>query len=81
MMRLKLQIEALQLLLVMLYSGVANTSPDGPRLLREKFAKLRQDHLKIALKGAPPAVSDMAAGEYQEALDDLLKRIENSLSG
>jgi hypothetical protein len=80
-LRLKVRIEALQLLIRTLYSGLANTSPTAAQTCREQFARLRQDHGKMALTGTTPEVSDLIAAEYQEALDDLLTFIESGFRG
>ena len=78
-LRLKMQIHALQVLVTMLYTSLAQSSPNAPQDLREKFASLRSDHDQIVVKGLKPGYSDLIAGEYQEALDDLLKLIESKL--
>ena len=74
--RLKAKIEAIHVLLRMLYTGLANSAPSGPQPYRDQFASLRREHGKIALKGLDPVTSDLIAAEYQEALDDLLTYIE-----
>ena len=74
-LRLKIQLEALRVLLRMLYTGLANSSPSGPQAFRDQFDHLRQEHAKIALPGIAPEYSDLVAAEYQEALDDLLSYI------
>jgi hypothetical protein len=60
----------------MLYTGLANSSPTAAQAFRDQFARLRQDHSKIALKGMTPEYSDLIAAEHQEALDDILTFIE-----
>ncbi|HLQ27545.1 MAG TPA: hypothetical protein VK138_16895 [Acidiferrobacterales bacterium] len=77
--RLKTQIQALQVLVAMLYSGLANSSPSAAQALREKLSSLRQEHSKIVLKDIPAEYSDMLSAEYQESLDDLLSFIENRI--
>jgi hypothetical protein len=77
--RLKVQLEALRVLVRGLFTGIANSSPTGPDTMRQRFAELRNEHGKIVLKGAPPEYSDMLTAEYQEALDNLLSFIEGGL--
>lgn len=79
--RLKLRIEVHLVLIRMIYSGLANISPAAAQALREKFESLRQDHEKIALRGIPPAYSDLLSAEYQEALGDALSFIEEGMKG
>ena len=78
-LRLRMQIHALQVLVTMLYTSLAQSSPTAPQDLRDQFASLRSNHERIALTGLKPGYSDLIAGEYQEALDDLLKLIESKL--
>lgn len=78
-LRLKMQIQALQVLIRGIYTGVAGLSPTAPIVLREKFAALRKETDKIAIKGVLPEYSDMVSGEYQTAMDDLLSFIETGL--
>ncbi|MGO9263441.1 MAG: hypothetical protein ACLQBA_00910 [Candidatus Binataceae bacterium] len=78
-LRFRVQLEALRVLVRGLYTGIANSSPTAPAILRERFAALRNEHGKIALKGTTPEQSDLIAAEYQEALDDLLQFIEGGL--
>lgn len=80
-LRLKLKIEALQVLIRMLYIGWANISPAGAQTLRDQFARLREEHGKIALPGTTPEISDLISAEYQEALDDVLAFIESGIRG
>ena len=75
--RLKAKIEAIRVLLRVLYTGMANSSPTGAESLRDRFAALRQDHGRITFPGLPPEYSDALSAEYQEALDDLLTSIES----
>ena len=77
--RLKVQLEALRVLMRGLYTGLANSSPTAAQAFRESFAKLRKEHGKITFKGLFPEYSDMLASEYQEALEDLLSFIEAGL--
>lgn len=79
MLRLRVQLEALRVLVRGLYTGIANSSPTTPAVLRERFVALRAEHSQIALKGIGPEQSDLIAAEYQEALDDLLQFIEGGL--
>jgi hypothetical protein len=75
-LRLRLRAEVHQVLLRGLYTGMANTSPSAAQGVRDQFAKLRQEHSKIVIRGLPPTSSDMVAAEYQEALEDALSHIE-----
>lgn len=77
LLRLRLRVETLLLLIRMLYTGLANSSPTAAQAFRDQFARLRQGHSKIALKGMTPEYSDLVAAEYQEALDDILTFIES----
>ena len=76
--KVKVQLQALRVVLRGLYTGIANSTGAG-KALREEFARLRQEHSTIVLKGVNPAYSDMLAAEYQSALDDLLTDIESGL--
>ena len=78
--KLKAQLEALRVLVRMLYSGLANSSPAAAHAAREKFASLRLEHSKIVLKDIAPEYSDMLSSEYQSALEDLLSFIENGIN-
>ena len=77
--RLKVQLEALRVVVRALLTGIANSSPDGPQILRERFAELRNKHSKITIPGLRTGYSDMLTAEYQEALEDLLSFIEAGL--
>ena len=74
--RLKMQVQVLHVLVEGLYTGLANSSPDAAQALRDRFAKLRQQHSRIVLPNLPDGYSDMLAAEYQEALDESLRSIE-----
>jgi len=78
-LRLKVGMEAMRVLIRMLYTGLAGISPNAPTIIREKFEGLRKEHAKVAIPGIDPAMSDLVAAEYQEALDDLLGFIESGL--
>ena len=78
-LRLKAGMEAMRVLIMMLYTGLAGISPNAATIILEKFSALRKEHRKIALQGIDPALSDLVAAEYQEALDDLLSFIESGL--
>jgi len=80
-LRLKLKLEVHQVLLRGIYTGLANSSPTGPRAYRDRFADLRREHSKIAIPGIPPEYSDMISAEYQAALEDALKFIEAGFHG
>jgi hypothetical protein len=77
MLRLRLRVETLLLVIRMLYTGLANSSPTAVQAFRDQFARLRQAHSKIALKGMTPEYSDLIAAEHQEVLDDVLTFIES----
>jgi hypothetical protein len=77
--RMKMQLEALRVLVQGLYSALANSSPEASANLRERFAELRRSHGQVVIKGVDPAYSDMLAAEYQSALEDLLSSIEEKL--
>lgn len=79
LLRLKLRIEALQVLVRGIYIGLAALSPDAPQALRVKFEALRRETSLIVLKQYPPEYSDMISGEYQTAINDLLSFIEQGL--
>ena len=75
-LRLRLRQEVHQELLRGLYTGLANSSPTAAQAFRDRFADLRRNRSGIAIRGLPPAMSDMVAAEYQEALEDALSHIE-----
>lgn len=74
--RVNLRIEVLKILVGGLYTALAKQSPSAAQALLTKFAEIRQDHSKIALKGLVPEYSNLIAAEYQEALDEMLGSIE-----
>jgi len=76
-LRIKMRLEVHQVLLRMLYTGLANSSPNGTQPYRDKFDALRKEHGKIAVPGLAPEYSDLISAEYQEALDDALSDIES----
>jgi hypothetical protein len=76
-LRLRLRLEVHQVLLRGLYTGLANISATVAQSCRDQFAKVRSEHAKITIRGAPPEWSDLIAGEYQEALEDALSNIES----
>ena len=75
--RLKVRIVACELVLRAFYTALASTSPNAPQVMLGKFQELRKKHSTLAMKGYPPEVSDLMAAEYQDALDDLLNRLES----
>lgn len=75
-LRIIVHLKAMRTLVRGLYLEMASISPDGPCRYREKFIALRARPQKLALTGIDPALSDMAAAEYQRALDELLSYIE-----
>ena len=75
-LRLKVRILALESLVRALCTGLARTLPSARQAMLDQFQLFRQKHSQVALPGFPPEISDMAAGEYQEALDDVLKTAE-----
>lgn len=60
-----------------LYTSLANNSPDGLQSVRAVFAQLRENHSQMVLSGTAPEFSDLVAAEYQAALDNLLRFIED----
>jgi hypothetical protein len=68
-LRLRLRAEAHQVLLRGLYTGLANISPAVAQSCRDQF----EEHSKIVIRGLSPALSEMVAAEYQEALECTLK--------
>jgi hypothetical protein len=77
LLRLEVRIEALNMLVRMLYAGLANISPEATKALRRQFEILRREHSTISLPGVSPEYSDLISSEYQDALDDLLEFIED----
>lgn len=78
-LRVKLQIEAIYVLIRGLYTGLANISPTSAQGYRHQLERLRQKHSKIALKNVRPEYSDLVASEYQAILNDLLSYIESGI--
>lgn len=78
-LQLRMKIEALYILVRGLYSGIVGTSPTGIEYLKRQFAALRQHASLVAIKGLPPEQSDLAAGEFQTALEDFLSDLEAGL--
>lgn len=77
--RFKVKILALETVLDSFCNAVASSSPTAPAALRMKFQDFRKKHSKIVLPGYSAEYSDLLAGEYQEALDDILTKLENGL--
>ncbi len=77
--RLKAQIHALQVLVRTLFVGLGMQSPTAAAGVRQHFEALRAQHAQITLDHVDPAESDMVAAEFQEAIDDLLRFIEQGL--
>jgi hypothetical protein len=75
-LRLRLRAEVHQLLLRGLYTGLANSSPTAAQEYRRQFAALRKQHSQLAIRGVDAAQSELIAGEFQEALEDVLSNIE-----
>jgi hypothetical protein len=73
-LRIIVHLKAIRTLVRSLYIEMASRSPGGPKQYREKFTALRARPQKLCLTGIDPALSDMAAAEYQRALDELLSR-------
>lgn len=78
-LRIKAQLEALRVLMRMLYTGLANSSSSAAIEARAKFAALRQEHGRVVLSDRSAVESDMVTAEFQEALDDLLTYIESGI--
>ena len=78
--RLKMKIEALSVIFFGVCNALGRTSPAFlPSLL--KTAKEKQlEYQVVALKGVSPELSDLIAGEFQEAFNDLISQMENSFS-
>jgi hypothetical protein len=77
--RLKVQLEALRVIVRALFLTIAKSSTTGPQILQDRFDDLRREHGKIMIPGLRPGYSDMLSAEYQEALKDLLSFIESGL--
>jgi len=75
-LRLQVRIVALEALVHALCTGLARTLPDARQAIRDQFQVFRQKHSQIALPGVAPEYSDLVSGEYQDALDDVLKKAE-----
>jgi 3-oxoacyl-(acyl-carrier-protein) synthase len=79
-LRLRMQFEALRVLIRGMFVSMSKASPSAAQALREKFAALRSEHAQIVIKGASAEYSDLIAAEYQSALDDLLAFIESGVN-
>ena len=71
--RLKAKILALETVLSTLFSALGRTFPSFSQSFRETGNAMKEEYSMLAVKGYPPELSDLLAGEYQEALDELLK--------
>jgi hypothetical protein len=78
--RAKMKTEALTVLFLGVCSALARAFPTlGPSLLLT--AKEKQiEYQQMVLKGLSPAMSDLMAGEYQEAFEDLISLMEKTLA-
>jgi hypothetical protein len=78
--RAKMKTEALTVLLLGVCGALARSSPAfGPSLLLTAKEK-QMEYQSIAMKGVPSAVSDLMAGEFQEAFADLISLMEKTLA-
>ena len=77
LMQMKIKTEVLLTLIRGLYTGLANSSPAAMEASKQTFAALRKEHSLVAIKGLSAEYSDLVSAEAQEALDDVLKYIEN----
>jgi hypothetical protein len=75
-LRLKVRIVVLESLVHALCTVLARTLPGARQAMLDQFQLFRQKQSQVVLPGFPPEISDMVAGEYQEALDDVLKAAE-----
>jgi hypothetical protein len=78
-LRIIVSITAIRTLLRECFIEIAGTSPNRACRYREIFAALRSEQPTLALNGIDPALQELAANEYQEALDELLSYIESGL--
>jgi hypothetical protein len=78
-LRIIVSITAIRTLLRECFIEIAGTSPNRAGRYREIFAALRSGQPALALNGIDPALKELAANEYQEALDELLSYIESGL--
>lgn len=77
--RLRLRIRALEEVLRAICTGLSGL-PEIADEYRAQLALLRQEHAQVVLEDRNPAESDMLAGEYQEALDDVLRLVNSALT-
>jgi hypothetical protein len=82
--------EAVALWLADGLAGLANALPDDVRSvfltrMRANVERQKEEHLAIAIDGQPPEVSDLVAGEFQEAFakftDEVLMRLGEQKNG
>ena len=73
--KLKSQILALETVVKMLCSALGRTFPSFLQSLHESGIRAKEKYSHMSLKGYPPEMSDLLAGEFQEAFDDLIKFI------
>ena len=77
LMRMKIKTEVLLTLVRGLYTSLANSSPVAMEAIKQRFAALRKEHALVAIKGLSAEYSDLVSAEAQDALEDVLKYIEN----
>ena len=77
LMQMKIKTEILLTLIRDLYTSSANILPVAKKSINYQFAKLRQEHSTMVIKGIPAEYSNLVAAEAQEALEDVLKYIES----
>lgn len=78
--RIRIRLEIFRMLFSNVYTWLARlSSPNVAPILLESFEELRKSHSRVFLTGVAPEYSDMMSAEYQEALDEILKQIEDGL--
>ncbi len=77
--RLKMKIEALSVILFGVCSALGRTFPSFLPSLLQSAKEKQIEYQAVTLKGIPPELSDLMAGEFQDAFSDLVSFMEKSV--
>ena len=75
--RLRVRIMACEFVLKSFYNSAVGNSLAARQPFHDRFLEFQKMHSTVSLKGYPAELSDLASAEYQEALDDLLTKLQN----
>lgn len=77
--RLKIRLDAQAVILFAACNAMGRTFPTFLPSLLQTAKEKQTEYQSVALKGVSPELSDLMAGEFQEAFADLIAFMEKSL--